>query len=349
MKTKINVCLFHKGVIQLKVEIGYFLTIIDLYNSCFLSSLHFMPHFGDKNVLKYEKYIVINMKFIIASLLLINSLLISSVIMASNNDKLIVNVDWLKQHIEDKNIVIVDTRSYNEYMEGHIPDSVNIPVSNTFNPKKNKDRVANSAHIQNLFSNVGINYEDTVLVYDSGNHIDAGRVFWVFEVFGHKNVKLLSGGFSAWIKDEDNKVSKNLPDIKKSNYIPRLEPQRLSTKLSMQLAIDDNNRIIIDSRTEDEYNGVKSIASRFGHIPNSINIPWNKNFTEEDGIKVLKSSSELKKVYDQLDSNKKVLLYCNKGKQSSLSYMVMRQLGFDAAHYDGSWYEWGNDDSLPIE
>ena len=268
---------------------------------------------------------------------------------ASNTELLIVDVQWLKQHKEDQDLAIVDVRSREQYLKGHIPNAVNIPVSSTFNPKTKRDRVANSFYIQSLFSQAGINNNDTVVLYDSGNHIDGGRVFWVFEVFGHKNVKLLNGGFPSWVDNSSNATEIGFTQVAKSNYIPRLEPERLTTKLGIQLAIGDDDRIIIDARSQDEYNGKQSIASRMGHIPSAINIPWNDNFTNGEKYNKLKSKEELLKVYGSIDPNKKIYLYCNKGKQSSLSYMVMRQLGFDAAHYDGSWYEWGNDELLPIE
>lgn len=266
---------------------------------------------------------------------------------ASIQNSLLVDTAWLAENLLTKN-TIIDVRSNELYKQGHIPNAINIPVKSTFNPGNNVDRVANSRHIKTLFSEAGVTYDKKIILYDNGAHIDAGRAFWVFEVYGHKNVKLLSGGYPAWKSNPNNMISITQKKPLKSNYIPKLNPKRLSTKLAVQLAINDSSKIIIDARTAAEFNGIESIASRAGHIPGAINIPWDENFTVKDGVTVLKETSELKKLYSNIDPNKKIYLYCNKGKQSSLSYSVMRELGFDAAHYDGSWFEWGNDKLLPI-
>ncbi len=290
-----------------------------------------------------------NLKPIIILFCLIILGLFSAIACAAGENRLIVDVNWLKQYKNQPDVVVIDVRSARLYRQGHIPGAVNIPVSETFNPVKNTDRVANMTHIQQLFSNAGLKPDNTLVLYDAGSHIDAGRTFWVFEVFGHKKVKLLSGGFPAWTLNKNNPVSKKTPEITKTQYIPQLKPERMITRLSMQLALENRDRIIIDARSKEEYLGKKSIASRAGHIPGAINIPWDQNFTRSNGIEQLKSIDELKALYSPLDKNKKIYLYCNKGKQSSLSYLVLRQLGYDVGHYDGSWFEWGNNQFLPIE
>lgn len=275
---------------------------------------------------------------------------IASNVMASGHDEqILVDVSWLVKHRNDSGIVIVDARPEKEYLAGHIAGAVNIPVSKTFNPLQNTDRVGNLLHIQNLFRDAGVRNDHAVVIYDGSSYIDAGRVFWVFEVYGHKQVKLLNGGFLGWREYSGESLSKSLREIKKSDYIPAIEPDRLITKFSMRLALEDKNKVIIDTRATDEYEGSRSIAKRSGHIPGAVSIPWDKNFVDIGGIKMLKPASELQELYNDVAQNKQVYLYCNKGKQSSLSYTVMRQLGYDAAHYDGSWYEWGNDFALPIE
>jgi thiosulfate/3-mercaptopyruvate sulfurtransferase len=267
----------------------------------------------------------------------------------SEDELVLVDIPWLAEHKADPNLIIVDARSEKDYEKEHISGAINIPVTQTFNPQHHKDRVGNFQYIQHLFRNAGVQPEDTVIIYDDSSYIDAARVFWVFEVYGHKHVKLLNGGFPAWRKNAALAVSSTATVLPPSEIIPAIDPQRLATRFSMRLAIDDADKVIIDSRSAEEYNGIRSIASRSGHIPGAINIPWQQNFVEVDGINMLKSNDEIRKTYDRLVQDKKVYAYCNKGKQSSLTYTILRQLGHDVAHYDGSWYEWGNDATLPIE
>lgn len=283
---------------------------------------------------------------IILSLLL--GLFVANVFAGESTD-VVIDTQWLKEHQNDSNLIIIDARSESDYKQGHIKGAVNIPVEDTFNPLIQTDRVGNIKYIAALFSSVGIRNDHTVVIYDKNSYIDAGRVFWVFEVYGHKNVKLLNGGLDGWIANSGQPLSQKNTTLQTTNYVPAIDPQRFVTKFSMRLAVRDKDKQIIDTRSRDDFDGKKSIASRSGHIPNAINVPWTENFVEVDGVKMLKPLDELRTIYDPLVNGKRVILYCNKGKQSSLSYTVLRKLGYDAAHYDGSWFEWGNDLSLPIE
>lgn len=269
--------------------------------------------------------------------------------LGSEEERVLVDISWLARHQADANIIIVDARSEEDYIKEHISGAINIPVAQTFNPQHHQDRVGNFQHIQQLFRKAGIKPEHTVIIYDDSSYIDAARVFWVFEVYGHRQVKLLNGGFPAWRNNTDLTHSSDPTVLPASLYIPAIDPQRLATRLSMRLAIDDVDKVIIDARSAEEYNGIGSIARRSGHIPTAISIPWQLNFVEVAGVTMLKKDAELRAMYDKLVQDKKVYAYCNKGKQSSLTYTILRQLGYDVAHYDGSWFEWGNDETLPIE
>ncbi len=261
---------------------------------------------------------------------------------------LTVDADWLKQNLADKNVVVVDTRDREMYLAGHVSGAVNIPVELTFSPREPKDRVANITHIQKLFGDAGIDNHSQVVLYDHGEYINAGRVFWVLEVYGHKYVKLLNGGFKGWV-NKQYPISSEQTVVKPRQFIATIQPQHLATRLHTLLAIDDDSKFILDARPEDEYTGKFSQSARAGHIPSAINIPWDRNLHDVDGVPTIKSIEELKQVYKDIDPAKKTITYCNKGKQSSFSYFILRQLGHDVSHYDGSWFEWGNDAKLPIE
>jgi len=266
----------------------------------------------------------------------------------SDENQILIDVNWLVKHQYDPELVIVDARSKADYKKGHINGAINIPVKATFNPKINTDRVGNIKYIAALFSNAGISNDHAIVIYDGNSYIDAGRVFWVLEVYGHKKVKLLNGGIEGWKISAKQSLSQIETLLPVSDYIPTINSKRFITKFSMQLAIEDKDTLVIDSRDKKDFDGETSIASRSGHIPSAINIPWTENFVEVNGVKMLKPVDELLKIYAVAKQGRRVILYCNKGKQSSLSYTVMRQLGYDAAHYDGSWYEWANDPALPI-
>ncbi len=266
-----------------------------------------------------------------------------------DGEGIVVDSAWLQQRLDDEALLIVDARKKSDYDKGHIPGAINLPVAKTFNPDKAKDRVGNLFHIRKLFSELGIRNDHAVVVYDDGVYIDAGRVFWVFEVYGHKPVYILNGGYPGWLAQAGTTVSKQPRTLPASRYIPETAPDILLTRLDMLIALDNDSIAIIDARTEEEYAGKESIAKRSGHIPGAVNIPWRKAFVEIDGIRMLRPTSELRKLYDPVAQGKNTIYtYCNFGQHASLTYTLLRQLGYNTAHYDGSWYEWGNDERLPI-
>lgn len=278
---------------------------------------------------------------------------IQNSVLANGLSSKFVSSSWLDGWMNDKSInshlIIIDSRSEKKYKAGHIPGAINLPVSKTFEKNARKNFIAPVSELREMFSAAGLDLKKDVLVYDDGELIDAARMIWILETFGHSNVSILNGGYKNWINlgyaHSDKPV---LPQP--SLFIPSITPERLANRLNTRMAIDNEKVTIVDARSNKEYMGLESKAARKGHIPTAVNIPWDDHYTKlEDGRILMKSRDELEVLYQNVDKKSKVIAYCNKGKQSALSHLVMRELGFDVAAYDGSWFEWGNDYSLPIE
>jgi len=256
----------------------------------------------------------------------------------------IVTVDWLKNHYNDKNLVIVDVRDAKEYKKGHLKNAVNMPVfrdlfdKNLMLPKLD--------FLKELFSKAGIDSNSKVVAYGDNQIIWAARLYWVLEVLGHKNVGLLNVGYGNW-KDGELPISTVEYKPKRKEFVPSVDNNILETQLSTYLSINKN--IIIDGRPPEFYQGKKSHAKRFGHIPSALNFPGKNNYKHTKNGTILKSFGELKQLYKDLPKDKKIILYCEDGADAALNYIMLKELGYKASVYEGSWLEWGNNFNLPIE
>ncbi|ORU89390.1 MAG: hypothetical protein A6F71_00010 [Cycloclasticus sp. symbiont of Poecilosclerida sp. M] len=155
----------------------------------------------------------------------------------------------------------------------------------------------------------------------------------------------MNGRLTEWIK-LDYKTDSGIQEVKKSKLIPRLSEEKLARMLSVFAAIKDEQKILVDIRAEQEYIGKESQIEVYGHIPSAINIPWTKNLTA--GFKKFRPANELKTLYADLDPAKEITVYCNRGTEIGVSYVVLRTLRSKVRSYDGSWFEWSLNKELPI-
>lgn len=242
---------------------------------------------------------------------------------------------------------IVDTRSSTEFKTQHIKNALNFPVSKSYENLSFDGKIVTPNKMQKIIRDLGININDKVVIYDNGEIFDAARLFWTFEVYGFKDVKLLNGGFQGWI-NKNLPISDEIKEVKKSKYIASINSKRLSTKFTTQIATRNPNQVIIDARPYNSYIGKESVAKRFGHIPKALHIPAVHNLNKEEQETKLKNTKELSSLYKDIKKDKKVVIYCAVGRIAATNYFALRELGYDVSNYDASWKEWGNDSSLPI-
>ncbi len=258
---------------------------------------------------------------------------------------LIVSADWLmtQQKSSNPHLKVIDVRTEREFLKGHIVNAINIPAEKSFEGS----RIISFNNMRELLSASGLRNEDTIVIYDDGYIKNAAHVFWALETYGHKNVRILDGGIAYWEKN-GGELTDKVTKFPVSKYTPSISAHHLATKLSTRIAIDNPNVLIIDSRNKSEYLGEFSKANRAGHIPNAVNKHAADNLNYSSGIPEIKTISELADMYGNINKSNKVLTYCNRGKDSAMSYVILRNLGYDVSVYDGGWLEWGNDSQLPI-
>ena len=272
------------------------------------------------------------------------------------NAGFLATAEWLKSHKEDASLVIVDVR-IDKYVEGKlIPDAIRMP----WRQFQYDDTAGNRGGLfvgieraQQLLGTHGIARNDTVVLYDSVKR-DGGAtssyIFWVLDLLGHKNMKVLERGIDGWIDAGGATVSTPRKPEAVLYQAPSGEIKlRKWVKAEYLLPrLGDPYYQILDVRSRAEYlgeapnTGLDGTVLKLGHIPSATNSDYTLNWTTPD-MKALKPYAALQKLYRGLDPGRAVITYCHSARRGSFGYFVLRLMGFeDVTLYEPSWMEWGN-------
>lgn len=271
-----------------------------------------------------------------------------------NNDNLITALE-LKQLLDEKkdNIKIIDVRSSFKYLLGHLPEAVNMIETDFANPDGwVESLIAKPTAFAAVAQKKGINNNSEIVVYDNNNGIWAARLWWVFKVYDHHNIKILEGGYEGW-KNKGFKT-KMLPiKNKKGDFIvTNVTNDWIVNSDTIAENIDNDNFIVLDTRSEAEFQAKKTnyTAARQGTIPNSIHLEW-KEFINDDYA--FKSAAEIRKLCQKKAVTKDketIALLSHTGVRAAHTFFSLKLLGYENIKvYDAGWLGWSNRSDLPVE
>ena len=275
------------------------------------------------------------------------------------NPETLVDTEWVKNNLDKPNIKLVeidvDTKQYDA---GHIPGAVGFNWQTQLQDQVRRDIISKEA-FEKLAGGAGISPNDIVILYGDNNNWFAAYGFWLFKIYGHKDVRLMNGGRVKWLNEKDRPMTTDVPKVTPTMYKASETNLELRAFLPQVFDAQKGGRWnLVDVRSPDEFTGkviappgMSETAQRGGHIPSARSIPWS-TAVNQDGT--FKSSDELQSIYFQqkgVDPQKDTIAYCRIGERSSHTWFVLKYLlGFkNVKNYDGSWTEYGNVVAAPIE
>lgn len=266
----------------------------------------------------------------------------------------IVSASWLSARLGSKGLKVVESNEDSLlYDIGHLPGAVRIDWAKDLNDPVIRDYIDGEA-FADLMNRKGIARDDTVVIYGDKSNWWAAFTLWVFELFGHKDVRLLNGGRDAWMTEE-RETSFVVPEYPPADYpvVKRADEKMRAFGTEVLNSLDDRSITLVDVRTKEEYvgaNGTVAVtggALRGGHIPGAIHIPWEAVVMPNGNFR---SRTEIEEIFKELSPSRETVVYCKVGDRAAHTWFVLEHvLGFDnVRNYDGSWAEWGNMVRMPI-
>jgi thiosulfate/3-mercaptopyruvate sulfurtransferase len=278
--------------------------------------------------------------------------------MADYAKDVLVETDWVEQHLGDDSIRIVEVDENPAlYAEAHIPGAIGFDWKKDLQDQTKRDFLG-PEEFGRLFGEHGISNDHTIVLYGDRNNWFAAYTYWYLKYYGHDKVLLMNGPREKWIS-EGRKTETDVPSYGSATFDARGGDDAIRAKRDEVLAALDNGRKLVDVRSPQEYSGEliamagyeQEGAQRGGHIPGAKSVPWAQA-VKEDGT--FKSADELRELYEGkgvLSGDDPVIAYCRIGERSAHTWFVLHELlgKDDVKNYDGSWTEWGNLVDVPIE
>ena len=262
----------------------------------------------------------------------------------------LVSVDWLKAHLHDEKLVLLNATLPKVTGSDSPPEIQQIPGTRLFDIKnKFSNTLApfpNTLPSEEQFNeeaqNLGIDNDSILVVYDDYGFYSCARAWWLFKAFGHQQVAILDGGLVMW-KTAGFPLEENQHhSFKKGNFKGTYNPQAFQFFNDIQSLKDDANSLIVDARTKDRFEGLlpePREGLRSGHIPNSVNLPFQQLLSGNQ----MKSLVDLKAMFEYLNpQNKKMVFSCGSGVTACILALGAELSGYEnLSVYDGSWTEYG--------
>ncbi len=270
-------------------------------------------------------------------------------------DDVLVSADWVADHHDDPAVVVVEVdEDVSAYDHGHLAGAVRLDWTRDLQDQTRRDLVDREG-FEALMRERGIGNDQTVVVYGGNNNWFAAYAYWVFTIYGHRDVRLMDGGRKKW-ELEARPLTAELPGRPASTYVAS-EPDWSLRALRDEVLAGIGTTNLVDVRSPDEYTGrllapahlPHEGSQRAGHIPTAVNVPWSRA-SHDDGT--FRGDDELRAIYAGagVDEGRPTVTYCRIGERSAYTWFVLRELlGFEGVkNYDGSWTEYGSLVGVPI-
>jgi thiosulfate/3-mercaptopyruvate sulfurtransferase len=272
------------------------------------------------------------------------------------NARFLASARWLQSHRDDPDLLIVDVRSDKYYDGKLIPGAVRMPWKQFRYNDVSTNRgglFVGLERAQEILGAHGVARNDTVVLYDSVER-DGGAtcsyIFWVLDLLGHRNMKILERGIDAWMEAGGKTVSapRNPEPVLYQAPSDEIKHRKSVEADFIMVRLGDPYYQILDVRSRGEYLGEKPNVGldgsvlKLGHVPTAYNIDYVLNWVDTD-TKTMKSYEDLLKLYRGLDPDRAVITYCHSARRGAFGYFVLRLMGLeDVMLYEPSWMEWGN-------
>jgi len=278
--------------------------------------------------------------------------------MAYAHPEYLVDTHWIAEQVGDPGVRIVESdEDPLLYKIGHIPGAVQVDWFTTLQHPLRRDFLTKQ-RFEETCSSLGIGNDTAVVFYGDKSNWFACYALWLFQYFGHQKVRIMNGGRKRW-EVEGRPLFKEVPSYPRTAYVAKEPDKAIRAYRQDVFGHIEAKGPLVDVRSTQEYTGElismpnypQEGATRGGHIPGAVSIPWSQAVNEADST--FKSPEELRALYEGkgIRPDREIIAYCRIGERSSLTWFVLKYLlGYpQVRNYDGSWTEWGNLVDAPIE
>ncbi len=259
----------------------------------------------------------------------------------------LVDADWLREHVRDRDVRVIDFRWYllrrngrNEYERGHIPGAVFVDLEDVTGSGPGRHPLPSAQRFERAMRAAGVSSGTRVVVYDDTAGSTAARLWFLLRFFGHGAQAVLDGGLQAWAQPLETAI----PVVGPGDF-KAAEPDR-SVILDFEAVQALRGVPLIDARVGERYRGeTEPVDPKAGHIPGARSVPFSENL---DPSGRFKAPAELRRQYEKAGAAEGAVFYCGSGVNATHHVLAMEVAGLPGARlYEGSWSDWSSRD-LPV-
>ena len=186
---------------------------------------------------------------------------------------------WLRAHLDDPSLVVIDLDAEAGYLRGHIPAAVFLDNNYERNPETGWVDTMPPDRFADTCRSLGIGDDSLVVAYDNGMSLHAARFWWTLSYYGHRNVRVLDGGWRRWVAEGGAIAFERTSPPPGSIFTPRIDSSLVVEYDEVRAGCpiggsNADSTVIWDTRTAGEYSGTVNRNQRAGHVTGAVHLDW---------------------------------------------------------------------------